>query len=98
MLLQEFAKLTGFTPSQEQFDAIINPAYMGSDDDKFEFCRKWKRHFAANIQALYNMQQRQILNERRNGEEYRKTISILSDACSILRKERNDLKKAAQLA
>lgn len=94
MLLQEFAKLTGFTPSQEQFDAIINTAYIESDDDKFEFCRKWKRNFAANIQALYNMQQRQILNERRNGEEYRKTISILSDACSVLRKERDYLKKA----
>lgn len=42
MLLSEFTQLTGFYPTQEQWDEI-NALYMNCDDDKRTFCRKWRK-------------------------------------------------------
>lgn len=42
MLLSEFTQLTGFYPTQEQWDEI-NTLYMDSKDDKRTFCRKWRK-------------------------------------------------------
>lgn len=42
MLLSEFTQLTGFYPTQEQWDEI-NALYMDSEDDKRTFCRRWRK-------------------------------------------------------
>lgn len=52
MLLEEFAKLTGFTPDQEYYHAYIEPEYLESDLDKISWCKQWVKN--GGIQKVYN--------------------------------------------
>lgn len=52
MLLQEFSQLTGFTPSVDYFDTVINPTYMASKENKQDWCKAWKKN--GGIQHAYD--------------------------------------------
>ena len=52
MLLEEFAKLTGFTPDKDYYHAHIEPEYLESDLDKISWCKQWVKN--GGIQKVYN--------------------------------------------
>ena len=88
MTLEEFSKLTGFTPDQEYYHAYIEPRYLESDLDKRDWCKQWVKK--GGIQKVYN-----DLNEMYNVSKktygyyfglYRK----ISDDYDKLLKERDD--------
>ena len=52
MLLEEFAKLTGFTTDKDYYHAHIEPEYLESDLDKISWCKQWVKN--GGIQKVYN--------------------------------------------
>ena len=58
MMLEEFIRLTGFTPDQDYYTNVIEQEYMNSDMDKREWCKKWLED--GGIQKAYDY----IKNER----------------------------------
>lgn len=52
MMLDEFAKLTGFTPDKDYYHAYIEPEYLESDLDKISWCKQWVKN--GGIQKVYN--------------------------------------------
>lgn len=52
MMLEEFARLTGFTPDQDYYHAYIEPEYLESNLDKISWCKQWVKN--GGIQKVYN--------------------------------------------
>lgn len=96
MMLEEFAKLTGFTPDQEYYNAYIEPEYIESDLDKISWCKQWVKN--GGIQKVYN-----DLNEvcdiyKNSYENTIKEYRSLRDDYDKLLKEKNEaLKKIDSL-
>ena len=91
MLLEEFAKLTGFTPDKDYYNAYIEPEYLESDLDKISWCKQWVKN--GGIQKVYN-----DLNEvcdiyKNSYENTIKEYRSLRDDYDKLLKEKNDLIK-----
>ena len=91
MMLEEFAKLTGFKPDQEYYHAYIEPKYIESDLDKSDWCKQWVKK--GGIQKTYN-----DLNEvcdvyKRSYEAYVRMYRKLQEGYDKLLKEKNDLIK-----
>lgn len=92
MLLSEFTKLTGFYPTQEQWDEI-NALYMNSEDDKRTFCRKWrKEHMLEKSMenALYidNMQSDKV-ELAQHASEVRKAMLQIGIILNIAENDKN---------
>ena len=88
MMLEEFAKLTGFKPDQKYYHDYIEPKYLESDLDKSDWCKQWVKK--GGIQKAYN-----DLNEvcdvyKRSYEAYVRMYRSLRDDYDKLLKERND--------
>lgn len=88
MMLEEFAKLTGFKPDQEYYHAYIEPEYLESDLDKLSWCKQWVKN--GGIQKVYN-----DLNEvcdiyKNSYENAIKEYRSLRDDYDKLLKEKND--------
>lgn len=91
MMLEEFAKLTGFTPDKDYYNAYIEPEYLESDLDKSDWCKQWVKN--GGIQKVYN-----DLNEvcdiyKNSYENTIKEYRSLRDDYDKLLKEKNDLIK-----
>lgn len=56
MMYSEFTKLTGVEVSASEY-ASIEAQYMACDDNKVDFCKKWKRKYNASIAAERKRQQ-----------------------------------------
>lgn len=52
MTLEEFSKLTGFTPDKDYYHTYIEPEYLESDLDKLSWCNRWVKN--GGIQKVYN--------------------------------------------
>ena len=88
MMLDEFAKLTGFKPDKDYYHAYIEPEYLESDLDKISWCKQWVKN--GGIQKVYN-----DLNEVCDiyNNSYENTIKeyrSLRDDYDKLLKEKND--------
>ena len=88
MMLEEFAKLTGFTPDKDYYHAYIEPEYLESDLDKSDWCKQWVKN--GGIQKVYN-----DLNEvcdiyKNSYENAIKEYRSLRDDYDKLLKERDD--------
>lgn len=96
MMLDEFAKLTGFTPDKDYYHAYIEPEYLESDLDKSDWCKQWVKN--GGIQKVYN-----DLNEvcdiyKNSYENTIKEYRSLRDDYDKLLKEKNEaLKKIDSL-
>ena len=91
MMLEEFAKLTGFKPDQEYYHAYIEPKYLESDLDKSDWCKQWVKK--GGIQKVYN-DLNEICNVLRITKDYYFELSRkLTDDYDKLLKEKNDLIK-----
>ena len=92
MLLEEFIRLTGFTPDQDYYHAYIEPEYLESDLDKISWCKQWVKN--GGIQKVYN-DLNDVCDIYKNS--YENTINeyrSLRDDYDKLLKEKNDsLKK-----
>ena len=91
MMLEEFAKLTGFTPDKDYYHAYIEPEYLESDIDKLSWCKQWVK--SGGIQKVYN-----DLNEvcdiyKNSYENAIKEYRSLRDDYDKLLKEKNDALK-----
>ena len=91
MLLEEFAKLTGFKPGQEYYRAYIEPKYLESNLDKSDWCKQWVKK--GGIQKAYN-----DLNDvcdvyKRSYEAYVRMYRKLKEDYDKLLAEKNDLIK-----
>lgn len=91
MMLDEFAKLTGFTPDNDYYHAYIEPEYLESDLDKLSWCKQWVKN--GGIQKVYN-----DLNEvcdiyKNSYENTIKEYSSLRDDYDKLLKEKNEALK-----
>ena len=91
MMLEEFAKLTGFTPDKDYYHAYIEPEYLESDIDKLSWCKQWVK--SGGIQKVYN-----DLNEvcdiyKNSYENTIKEYRSLRDDYDKLLKEKNDALK-----
>ena len=51
MLLQEFINRTGFTPSEDCYKELIEPAYLASQLDKDAWCAHWVEN--GGLQSAY---------------------------------------------
>ena len=71
-MLEEFAKLTGFTPDQDYYTNVIEQEYMNSDMDKREWCKKWIEN--GGIQKAYNAM-------KEDAEVYKKSLERKSNEC-----------------
>ena len=90
MLLQEFAELTGFTPTGEYFNDVINPAYMSSSDDKQTWCKAWVKN--GGIQAAYDWMVGLANNAISQAERNRVAYAERSDAYNELQNRFYSLK------
>ena len=91
MTLEEFERLTGFTPDHEYYHAYIEPEYLESDLDKSDWCEQWLSN--GGIQKVYN-----DLNEvcdiyKNSYENTIKEYRILREDYDKLLKEKNDALK-----
>lgn len=89
MLLEEFSKLTGFTPGNDYYHAHIEPEYIESDLDKISWCKQWVKN--GGIQKVYN-DLNEVCDIYKNS--YENTVNeyrSLRDDYDKLLKEKNDL-------
>ena len=91
MMIEEFIKLTGFTPDQDYYTNVIEQEYMNSTLEKNEWCEQWLAN--GGIQKAYDY----IKNERYvYKESYEQVVHgyrSLRDDYDKLLKEKNDLIK-----
>ena len=91
MMIEEFIKLTGFTPDKDYYHAYIEPEYLESDLDKLSWCNQWVKN--GGIQKVYN-----DLNEvcdiyKNSYENAIKEYRSLQDDYDKLLKEKNEALK-----
>ena len=91
MMIEEFIRLTGFTPDKDYYNAYIEPEYLESDLDKSDWCKQWVKN--GGIQKVYN-----DLNEvcdiyKNSYENAIKEYRILRDDYDKLLKEQNEALK-----
>lgn len=91
MLLQEFANLTGFTPSVNYFNHVIHPAYMASDLDKEAWCKQWKRN--GGVQAAYDAMTAEADKANEQLAKYQDAYISRCEQCYMLMDEAKDLRQ-----
>ena len=91
MLLQEFTKLTGFTPTEEYFNGVIHPVYMVSSMDKVAWCKKWKRN--GGVQTAYNAMTEELDMTKKHLNEYIRCFRNECDQCDRLYDEIRSLRR-----
>ena len=91
MMLEEFSKLTGFTPDQDYYVNVIERMYNNSVLDKREWCKKWIGN--GGIQNSYNAMKSEVDVYKKTLECTVKEYRSLKDDYDKLLKEKNDLIK-----
>lgn len=92
MMLEEFSKLTGFTPDQDYYTNVIENEYMNSKLEKKEWCEQWLAN--GGIQKAYDY----IKNERYMYKvSYEQVVhgyrSLREDYDKLLKEKNDSLKK-----
>ena len=89
MMLEEFSKLTGFTPDQGYYYLFIEKEYMNSKLEKKEWCEQWLANggiqkaydYMKNERYTYKASYEQVVHEYRNiQEDYDKLLKEKNDA------------------
>ena len=61
MMIQEFAALTKYEPTYEEYTAEIEPIYTEFDGDKYEFCKAWSKFFKHKIKNQQIVKQAPVI-------------------------------------
>lgn len=72
MMIEEFIKLTGFTPDQDYYMKVIENEYMNSTLEKKEWCEQWLAN--GGIQKAYDAM-------KEEADLYRKSLERKSNEC-----------------
>lgn len=88
MMLEEFSKLTGFTPDQDYYTNVIEQEYMNSDMDKREWCKKWLKD--GGIQKAYDYIKNERYTYRASYEQVVRGYNSLQDDYSKLLSKRSE--------
>lgn len=91
MLLHEFSKLTGFTPTEEYFNRVIHPLYMATSMDKKAWCKMWKRK--VGVQSAYNAMAEELAMTEKDLADYMRYYEIKCDQCDRLYDEIRSLRR-----
>lgn len=91
MMLEEFIRLTGFTPDQDYYTNVIEQEYMNSDMDKREWCKKWLKD--GGIQKAYDYMKNERYIYKASYKQVVHGYSSLREDYDKLLKEKNDLIK-----
>lgn len=106
MLIDEFIKRTGFTPTADCYHKHIEPGYMNSKLDKDEWCKIWKKSDGIALAYQWQAEQtaiaeKEIADLKKQVEKAEETNDKLADAqdqlktigdeCCKLRDERLDM-------
>ena len=84
MLLDEFAKLTGFRPDYDYYRRNIKPQYLNSGLSKQEWCEQWVKN--GGIQKAYNYM-------RQNRNDYKVSLYDVQKWLGKCIEERDDYKR-----
>ena len=91
MMIDEFIKLTGFTPDQDYYVNVIEREYNNSVLDKREWCKKWLKD--GGIQKAYIAMKNERYMYKTSYEQVVHRYRSLRDDYDKLLKEKNDLIK-----
>ena len=91
MMLEEFIRLTGFTPDQDYYTNVIEQEYMNSDMDKREWCKKWLKD--GGIQKAYDAMKNERYVYKESYEQVVHGYRSLRDDYDKLLKEKNEALK-----
>ena len=91
MMLEEFIRLTGFTPDQDYYVNVIEREYNNSVLDKREWCKKWLEN--GGIQKAYDAMKEDAEVYKKSYECTVKEYRSLRDDYDKLLEEKNDLLK-----
>ena len=91
MMLEEFIKLTGFTPDQDYYLNVIEREYNNSVLDKREWCKKWLE--SGGIQKAYVAMRNERYIYKASYEQVVHGYRSLRDDYDKLLAEKNDLIK-----
>ena len=91
MMLEEFIRLTGFTPEQDYYTNVIEQEYMNSDMDKREWCKKWLKD--GGIQNAYIAMKNERYMYKASYEQVVHGYRSLQEDYDKLLKEKNDALK-----
>lgn len=91
MMLEEFAKLTGFTPDQDYYVNVIEREYNCSVLEKREWCKKWLEN--GGIQKAYIAMKNERYMYKASYEQVVHGYRSLRDDYEKLLKEKNELLK-----
>ena len=91
MMLEEFAKLTGFMPDNDYYVNVIEREYNNSVLDKREWCKKWIEN--GGIQKAYIAMKNERYMYKASYEQVVHGYRSLRDDYEKLLKEKNELLK-----
>ena len=89
MMLEEFIRLTGFTPDHDYYFLFIEKEYMNSKLEKKEWCEQWISNggiqkaydYMKNERYTYKASYEQVVHGYRNiQEDYDKLLKEKNDA------------------
>ena len=84
MLLDEFAKITGFRPDYDYYRRHIKPQYLKSGLSKQEWCEQWIKN--GGIQKAYNYM-------RQNRNDYKASLFDIQESFGKCIDERDGYKR-----
>ena len=97
MMLEEFIKLTGFTPDQNYYTKVIEQEYMNSKLEKKEWCEQWLAN--GGIQKAYDaMKEKAELNQNAYESTVKEYWSLTDDYDKLLKERSEALEKNKILA
>lgn len=88
MMIEEFIRLTGFTPDQDYYTNVIEQEYMNSDMDKREWCKKWLED--GGIQKAYDYMKNESYTYKTSYEQVVRGYNSLQDDYSKLLSQRSE--------
>lgn len=89
MMIEEFVKLTGFTPDRDYYTKVIEKDYMNSTLEKKEWCEQWLAN--GGIQKAYDAMKSEVDVYKKTVECTVKEYRSLRDDYDKLLAEKNDL-------
>ena len=87
MMLEEFSKLTGFTPDKDYYTNVIEQEYMNSKLEKKEWCEQWLAN--GGIQKAYDYMKNERYTYKASYEQVVRGYNSLQDDYSKLLSQRS---------
>ena len=92
MMIEEFIKLTGFTPDQDYYYLFIEKEYMNSKLEKKEWCEQWLKN--GEIQKAYDtMKEKAELDQKAYESTVKEYLSLTDDYDKLLKERSEALEK-----